>query len=181
MTHELIAVDSDLALAVLCKEHSSELYRLISENRDHLREWLPWVDDVTGTEDTSGFIAGTINQNQNGRGAHYAIVFKGAVAGVIGFHPIDWPNRNAEIGYWLGKEYSGMGLVTKSAAVLLESGFNELNLNRIEIRCAAGNTRSRSVAERLGMAYEGTLREEEWLFVRFVDHAVYSMLKRDYR
>lgn len=171
----------DFSLDMLQRSHSSEIFNLIDMNRPHLRRWLPWVDGVEGAEDTSQFIDSTILQNEKGRGSQYAVMYCGAVAGVIGFHPIDWPNRNAEIGYWLGEQFTGLGLVTRSAAELLGMGFNDLNLNRMEIRCASENTGSLAVAKRLGMVYEGTLREEEWLYDHFVDHAVYSMLQREFK
>jgi ribosomal-protein-serine acetyltransferase len=62
----------------------------------------------------------------------------------------------------------------------VEAGFHELGLNRIEIRCATGNKRSRSVAERLGFKPEGILRQSEWLYDHYVDHAVYAMLHEEF-
>jgi ribosomal-protein-serine acetyltransferase len=156
------------------------MYQLINRSREHLRSWLPWVDGVTSEDDVKAFINISLDQVESGRGAHYALFHQGKMAGVTGFHPIDWPNRNAEIGYWLGEEFLGKGIVTRAAGILLHEGFCELGLNRIEIRCATENVRSRAVAKRLGMFYEGTLREEEWLYNRYVDHAVYSILKREY-
>jgi ribosomal-protein-serine acetyltransferase len=181
LADQFITIDTDLTLALLGQEHSGEVFQLVQSNREHLKEWLPWADQVNGTDDSTGFIAGVIHQYESGSGPNYAIMFRGAVAGIIGFHPIDWPNRNAEIGYWLGRNFTGRGLVTRSAQRMLDFGFRELNLNRIEIRCAALNIRSRSVAERLGMVLEGILREEEWLIDHFVDHAVYSILQKDYK
>ncbi len=58
--------------------------------------------------------------------------------------------------------------------------FQEMDLNRMEIRCAAGNTRSIAVAKRLGMVYEGTLREAERLGDGYVDHVIHSILKREF-
>lgn len=180
MSGENFDVDADLSLALLEQKHSDSLHSLICENRNHLREWLPWVDGVESIDDTSAFIQKTIAQNENGRGSHYLIETSGIPAGVIGFHPIDWPNRNAEIGYWLGERFTGKGFVTRAVKHLLAIGFSELALNRIEIRCASGNVSSRAVAERICMLYEGTLREEEWLYDHFVDHAVYSMLYKEF-
>lgn len=160
--------------------HARGVFRLTEQNRDFLREWLPWVDGVNELEDTSAFITGTIDQYEKGRGLHFLIEYQGIPAGVIGLHPIDRPNRNAEIGYWLGEEFTGMGLMTKSVEQLLKIGFQELNLNRIEIRCAEDNKSSSGIAEAVGMVCEGTLREEEWLYDYFVDHAVYSMLRSEF-
>lgn len=167
-------------LAPLARGHSRELFALIDASREHLSRWLPWVKDVTGIDDTAGFIARAAEQEQDGKGTHYRILDHGVLAGVAGFHPIDWKNRNAEIGYWLGKDHIGRGLATMACRELLSEGFCLLDLNRIEIRCASGNARSIAVALRLGMTLEGTLREEEYLNGSFMDHHVFSILKREY-
>lgn len=180
VTYQSITVDKELRLVMLNQEHAGDVFRLIQKNRDFLREWLPWVDGVDEPEDTSAFITGTVDQHENGKGPHFLIEFRGIAAGVIGFHPIDRANRSAEIGYWLGEEFTGIGLMTRSVEQLLRIGFLELNLNRIEIRCAEENESSSAVAEAVGMVYEGTLREEEWLYDYFVDHAVYSMLHSEF-
>jgi len=160
--------------------HSEELFLLIHGNREYLRCWLPWVDGVTSEEDTSGFISKAVTQRESGLGPNYFVMLNGEMAGMAGFHPIDWRNRNAEVGYWIGEKFTGKGLATASVARLLQEGFDQLNLNRIEIRCASGNLSSIAVARRLGLVYEGTLREEEWLYRRFVDHHVYSILQREF-
>ena len=181
VTYQSFAIDDDLKLVMLNQRHAAGIFHLVRRNTEYLRKWLPWVDGVTAVADTSDFISRTIDQHEKGRGPQYLIEFQGISAGVIGFHPVDWPNRNAEIGYWLGEEFAGSGLMTKSVEQLLKIGFQELNLNKIEIRCAADNKSSRAVAERVGMVYEGILRQEEWLYDHFVDHAVYSMLQREFK
>lgn len=169
-----------MTLETAIMAHSIQLFLLVDRNREHLRKWLPWVDGVTSEEDVSIFLSRTMDQSDRGLGSHYVVFYHGVMAGMAGFHPIDWPNRNAEVGYWIAKEFTGNGLAAGAAARLLHEGFNELNLNRMEIRCASGNSRSIAVAKRLGMIYEGTLREEEWLYDRYVDHDVYSILKREF-
>ncbi|WP_413379593.1 GNAT family N-acetyltransferase [Paenibacillus taichungensis] len=48
------------------------------------------------------------------------------------------------MGYWLGKEYEGKGLITKSIKVLINHAFDELKLNKIEIGAATNNLKSRA-------------------------------------
>ena len=55
-----------------------------------------------------------------------------------------------------------------------------VHINRIELNAATENERSRAVAKRLGFLQEGILRDAEWLDDHYVDHAVYSLLKRDW-
>ena len=66
-----------------------------------------------------------------------------------------------------------------SNRALARLGFGELNLNRITLAAAIDNYRSRAVAERLGFVLEGTLRVAEWINDHLVDHALYSLLKRE--
>ncbi|PYS72194.1 MAG: N-acetyltransferase [Acidobacteria bacterium] len=100
--------------------------------------------------------------------------------GVCYCHLIDWANRKTEIGYWLGASFQGKGLVTKSCRVLIDHAFNELKLNRVEMRCGAGNTRSRKIPEKLGFKEEGVVRQGEWLHNRFVDLVIFGMLSSEW-
>ncbi|MBD3643181.1 GNAT family protein, partial [Alcanivorax sp.] len=64
---------------------------------------------------------------------------------------------------------------------LLKMGFDDFDLNKIEIRCAVDNHRSRAIAERLGFTHEATLSQSEWLYTGYVDQALYSLLATEYR
>ena len=54
-------------------------------------------------------------------------------------------------------------------------------LNRVEIRAAPENRRSRAIPERLGFTEEGTLRQAERVGERYLDSAVYAMLAEDWK
>lgn len=159
--------------------HAEELFALTDHNRDYLRRWLPWLDGIRVVEDTRSFIRATMTQARHNRGFQAAIVSDGRVTGVIGHHQIDWRNRATAIGYWLGEEFQGQGLVTAACRRLVDHGFGVMGLHRIEIRCAVENHRSRAVPQRLGFGLEGELREAEWLYDHWVDHVVYAGLATD--
>ncbi|GAB1260606.1 GNAT family N-acetyltransferase [Aurantivibrio plasticivorans] len=174
-------VKTNFSLEQLAISHASELYDLTIANRDYLREWLPWLDSITSSTDTINFIESTTRELEKFGAPHFAVFHEGAICGVAGFHQINSQHRTGSIGYWLAETYVGKGIITTAVKDLLKIGFCELNLNRIEIRCAENNSRSRAIPERLGFTYEATLRECEWLYSQFVNHAIYSMLASDYK
>ena len=53
------------------------------------------------------------------------------------------------IGYWLGEQFQGKGIMTAACRVLVNYAFNEFKLHRVEIKCATGNTKSCAIPERL--------------------------------
>jgi ribosomal-protein-serine acetyltransferase len=80
----------------------------------------------------------------------------------------------------VGEEYQGLGIMTRTCKGLIHHAFNELGINRIEIRACTGNEKSRAITERLGFKLEGTIRQAELLHERFHDHVVYGMLAEDF-
>lgn len=160
---------------------AEELFALCDANRPHLRRWLPWLDRTRSVADSRGFIESTLRQAENNQGIQTVIVVRGRIAGVIGYHRIDWQNRNTSLGYWLAESAQGHGFMTASCQVLIDHAFAALNLRRIAIACATGNTRSRAIPERLGFKHEGTLRDAEWLYDHYVDHEVYSQLQPEWQ
>jgi len=175
-----IRVNNDISLELLREDHAQELFELTDLNREHLREWLPWLDFTKSASDTKKFIETTIEQYKNNQGPQFALKYNGVLCGVNGFHKIDTLHKNGAIGYWLSKSYSGKGIVTKSTKELTKIGFEEYSLHKIEIHCAEGNEKSRAIAERLGFVYEATLRDCEWLYTKYVSHAIYSMLSSEF-
>jgi len=93
---------------------------------------------------------------------------------------MDWANRAASVGYWLGEAHQGRGTMTKACSALTSHAFSGMGLHRIEIRCAVENRKSRAIPERLGFRNEGLIRDAEWLYDRFVDHVVYGMLETEW-
>jgi ribosomal-protein-serine acetyltransferase len=158
---------------------ASELYALTERNRDELARWLSWAQRGT-LKDTLEHIE-RMRAAEAERGAvSRAIVVEGRIAGSAGLVRIDWENGCAEIGYWLGSEHQGRGLMTSAIAVLVDHAFDGLQLNRAEIRTDVLNHRSRAVAERLGFRYEGILRQAYRVTAdRYSDDAVYAMLASD--
>jgi ribosomal-protein-serine acetyltransferase len=166
----------DAELRLLENRHTEELFALIERNIEHLRPWMGWLEKRTTVDGTRKFIAVGLKKFAENHGAEVGIWYEKQLAGVIGFHAIDWPNKKTSIGYWLGAEFQGKGLMTRSCQTMIDYAFNELKLNRVEIECATANTRSRRIPERLGFQKEGVLRQAEWLYDHFVDHDLYSML-----
>jgi len=173
-------VDDAVVLRLLEPRDAEQLFELTDSSRSYLREWLPWVDGTKNAEDTKSFIEMTKKQFASNNGFQAGIWYKGNLAGVIGFHGMNGANRSTSIGYWLGERYQGSGVMTKSCKALIEYAFRELKLNRVEIRCAEKNLRSRAIPERLGFINEGMIRETEWLYDHFVDHVVYGVLAREW-
>ena len=108
------------------------------------------------------------------------IWYEGQWVGSIGFHIWDKIDRKASIGYWLSEDFQGKGIITDSVRALIKYGFEQMNLNRIEVRCAVENTKSRAIPERLGFKNEGTCRQSEWLYDHLVDLVVYSLLAEEW-
>ncbi len=100
--------------------------------------------------------------------------------GKIGIHLINKPNKSTSIGYWLSQDYQGKGIMTKACQAVIDYCFSELDINRIEIRCAVGNKKSNKIPLKLFCTKEGTMRQNELVNGVFLDLNVYSILKEEW-
>ncbi len=91
------------------------------------------------------------------------------------------PHARGELGYWVAKPFWGRGYVTEAAAALIEYGFMTLELNRIEAHYMSRNPASGRVMLKLGMTFEGRMRDHVRRWGRFEDIEAYSILRREYR
>jgi len=165
-----------MELRLLEEGDAGELHALIDANRAYLARWLPWAAGQT-FEDTLEFIRRTRRQLERNDGFGVAILRDGEVAGVAGYHGVEWGRRATAIGYWLAEREQGRGTMTAAVRWLTEHAVSAWELNRVEIRVAVENARSRAIPERLGFEQEGVLRQAERVGDRYLDVAVYAMLR----
>lgn len=174
----LLAPDAELRL--LEDRHAEPLFQLVDRNRTHLRPWFHFVDATHSADDSRAFIQRSLQKFASQNGFDAGIWFERALAGVIQLLSIDWTDKRAAIGYWLGEEFQGRGLAPRACSAVLDHAFAELGLHRIEIRCAPANRRSRAIPERLGFTQEGILRGAVLLHGRFEDSMIYAMLDHEW-
>lgn len=87
--------------------------------------------------------------------------------------------RFAEIAFDLMEAYWGQGYATEVAQALIEFGFGQMNLNRIEADVLGGKESSTHVLEKLGFTREGVLRERLYKGGQYYDVYLYSLLRKD--
>ncbi len=169
-------INHDLKLSLSIPQYGEEMFQLINKNRDFLKQWLPWLDNVRVASDSREFIELQLLRFQKGEALHITIFYQDKIAGVLGYNQIDQISHIGYIGYWLGEEYNGKGIMTESVRELITIGQDYYALERIDIRCAVENKRSRAIPERLGFKKEGIIRHAAKVYDKYQDHVVYGLL-----
>ncbi|MWV42743.1 GNAT family N-acetyltransferase [Paenibacillus sp. HJL G12] len=87
---------------------------------------------------------------------------------------------HGELGYWIGKSYINHGYCTEAARGIVKYAFTELNLHRVYACHLGKNPASGKVMEKLGMKYEGLLRQHIRKWDQFEDLVHYGLLKDEF-
>ena len=176
----VLKIDESLSLELLEDRHAESIFELVNTNRVHLREWLPWVIKMETIDHFKEFIIGYQVRYINNSDVSFVMIYEGRLAGRIGVYDIDNVNKIASIGYWLGEEFTGKGIVYRACFSIINFCFSSLNLNRIEIKCATKNYKSQTIANKLNFINEGVIRDGEFIHNQFIDLYCFSMLKKDW-
>jgi RimJ/RimL family protein N-acetyltransferase len=95
---------------------------------------------------------------------------------------VDLENRSAEIGIHIGeKEYWDQGFGTKAVQLLLNHGFNNINLHRIYLRVFESNQRAVRSYQKAGLILEGRMREAQYIDGSYVDVLLMSVLRHEWQ
>ncbi len=87
---------------------------------------------------------------------------------------------SAELGYWIGKPFWGLGIATEAADAVVQYGFAQLRLNRIYAHYMARNPASGRVMEKIGMHREGLMRQHVKKWGEYEDVILYGLLREDW-
>jgi RimJ/RimL family protein N-acetyltransferase len=100
------------------------------------------------------------------------------LVGNCGWMNFDWRARSAEVGLFLGdKSCWDQGYGTEVMRLLLQQGFETLNLNRVFLRVDETNARAIHVYERVGFQHEGRLRQAVYRNGLYQDTLIMSVLR----
>jgi ribosomal-protein-alanine N-acetyltransferase len=102
------------------------------------------------------------------------------VIGMCGFNYWVRHDRRASIGYDLARSYWGQGLMTEAVRAVVEFGFSNMNLNRIEADADGRNPASARVLHKVGFHDEGVQKEQFYENGSFYDLHLFALLRRDY-
>lgn len=106
---------------------------------------------------------------------NFAIVLQNQAVGAIGFEfQGDIFRRAAEIGYWLGEDYWGQGIMTEAVKAVTEYAFRNFDLCRIYAGVFATNPASVHVLEKAGYQFEGRLKKSITKYGETIDELVYA-------
>lgn len=174
-----IEVDGQIVLKRFSHDADQAKYDAIIRNREHLLPWLPWAHFYKEFKEMPEFTESQIKCFDEGTAFGYDIFYEGKFAGSADYIHFSEADKSIEIGYWLDKDYTGKGIVTRAVAKMVEYAFAELGMHRVVIQAASKNKASCRVAERLDFVHEGTQRESQYLDGEYYDTEIYSKLVSD--
>jgi len=107
---------------------------------------------------------------------------RGKSIGNCGLHNINHKDQDAVFGITIGeKGYWGKGYGTEAARLLINYGFNQLNLNRISSIVLSFNERSLKMHQKIGFQEEGRRRKARFKNGQFWDEVLFGILREEWK
>jgi ribosomal-protein-alanine N-acetyltransferase len=158
-----------------------EVYNFIfsNYNSDELKKFLGYAEDGQIEKEREKYKKGLSTYNRSF--LYFQLLVNDQVIGTAGFHTWYVDHSRAEIFYVLRDDaYKGLGIMSELMPVLLNYGFNIMNLHRIEAMTATYNTPSIRLLQKSGFKQEGHLREHYFVDGKMEDSLIFSLLKFEY-
>ena len=102
------------------------------------------------------------------------------LVGTIGYMDFNEDNATVEVGYSLARWMWNGGYMTEALSRVIAYTFDAMDINRIEAQHELDNPSSGRVMDKCGMLKEGVMRQRLYNKGRYVDVALYAILKEDY-
>ena len=148
-------------------------------NDERVTKFLTWAPH--GSLDVTEFVINDWCSSYEKQDYYqWAIEFEGKIIGSIACVDADDNSKRCEIGYCIGYDFWGKGIMTEAVRAVIDYLLFEVGFNRLEIAHATKNPGSGKVAMKCGLKFEGVKREYfKALNGELLDIAYYSILKSD--
>jgi RimJ/RimL family protein N-acetyltransferase len=164
---EFTGADLDGVAAVVGDDRVTRTLSFDSRTRDQAEAMLEGVLERARLEPRTEF--------------YLAVTLPGDEDQVLGFARLGLDGvKAAKLGYALTPGAQGRGYATDACRALAGFGFGELGLHRVSAAIGPGNEASVRVVERLGFAFEGTIRDHVYTNGAWRDSGLYSVLEHEW-
>ncbi|NER19081.1 GNAT family N-acetyltransferase [Spongiivirga citrea] len=153
--------DQNIQLITLEEATASAFFDLIERNRDYIADGFPrTVNQVKSLTDAESLFKEYEDWQDHLEGFYFFIKEENSLIGHMHIKNINNYASKCELGYFIDKEYAGMGITSKSINQLLDFCYDKLEMNKVYICTNPENVGSQKVALKNGFIKEGVLREE---------------------
>ena len=168
-----------LRIRRMAKRDRNDMYEYAS--RDIVTRYLLWrthPDD----EHTKRYIDYVVSLYKSGQFFDFAIEYRenSKMIGTCGFTSFDLHNNSAEVGYVLNRSFWGQEIALEALTKIIEFGFSQLMLHRIEAKFIAENEKSLRVMEKCSMKFEGIRRSSYVVKGEYRDIGICSIISDEY-
>ncbi len=174
--------DEKISIRPWCEHDISHLFEAVSESIEVISPWLPWCHSDYEIEESQSWIHARPMAWEKAEEYSFVILDSKTdrLLGGTGINQVNHLHNYANLGYWVRVSAQGNGVATRAAILVAGFGFRELNLERIEILAAAGNSASRKVATKTGGLCEGLLRRRLKIGESYQDAVLFSLIKSEF-
>ncbi len=171
-----IIINEEIMLKQISADHALELQALVEKNLElDLCYFCPGLKDTYKTLESTHFHIGDANSKFNEDGTPDLLIFyNGKLAGLISLSPLDENQTKSEIGYWLGKEFEGKGLISLAFPFVLDYAKTKLKLSTLELSTSMPNLRSQNLPRKFGFTKLKVIPNVEMLSDGPVDHILWQ-------
>ncbi len=175
------------------KKLVGETIYLSPRNSEDVEIFTKWLNDfqVTDGLGRSGLMVTLDGEKEyfekvhnNDMTKYYFVIVtleKDEMIGTISLENINYINRVAKLGIFIGDEqYRGRGIGKEAIHLILDYGFNYLNLNSIQLSVFAFNERAIACYKKCGFKEVGRLREAYYLNGKYYDKVLMDILKSEF-
>lgn len=147
----------ELSLRPIARGDAELLLTAVRESLPSLSHWFEWCRPDYGPVDAQARVAHCMAAWARGDECAFGVFDQGGdrLLGCAGLSQVSAADWSANLGYWVGEPFRGRGIATAAAAAVVDFGFAQLGLERIEIVALAQNRASLRVADKLGARREG--------------------------
>ncbi len=146
--------------------------------------WTYFAKELNNDTQLAEWVNDAIQEHASGKRVPFTIVdkFTGAVCGSSSFGNISFIDQRVEIGWsWLGEAYLGSGINFHAKFALLQFAFDQLHVERVEIKTDNLNERAKQALRKIGATEEGVLRSHMLMtHGRRRDSVYFSILKSEW-